>query len=236
MPRSLGLCSPEGPRTLTKPSNVGKGEGVPAKSYTSHSTTCMFSRCSAGSLPAVIPVLLTCWPFTTVLCHWAACSTRPVVQRWPNVLARGLLPATPPYREAVFQIWLLLAGDYNCEYLLFACAAGTSDTVILDCYIKRNCFGGSQSITTPPGRLCKMRVYGPFLIILPTLLTRNPQLGAVFQHEMQDVWRTAVSFQSCTQHPRRDLKTSSRAGVLASFPYFFYFIDQDSEKPLSPYN
>lgn len=68
----MGLCSPEGPRTLTKPSNVGKGEGVPAKSYTSHSTTCMFSRCSAGSLPTVIPVLLTCWPFTTVLCRWAA--------------------------------------------------------------------------------------------------------------------------------------------------------------------
>lgn len=41
------------------------------------------------------------------------CSPRAGVQRWPTVLTRGLLPATPPYEEAVFQVWLSLTKTVN---------------------------------------------------------------------------------------------------------------------------
>lgn len=87
------LCSHCDSRNLTKPLNVCKGQGIPARSYTSDCTVCTFSRCSARSQ---LVGIASPRHLLAILCSAVllGCSTGPVVQRWPMVSARGLLPAS----------------------------------------------------------------------------------------------------------------------------------------------
>ena len=69
---------------------------------------------------------------------------------------------------------------------------------------------------------CTRKVYGPFLLTPLTLLTRKPQLGAVFQHQLQSTWRQQHPFSlACNIQERvRRLQQSRCTGSLFLFFLF----------------